>query len=122
MKISKTLQLLAITVALLFTTQVSCLAQSVSCLPSKSWTYGSNDIGRWWAGWCDAQHVVVVACRHEACLSFSKLATDLKYLYDSPTIETINARMAYRKAGTLESVADVWKPDWAQIEAIRPKE
>lgn len=97
----------------------------VACAPSElggtgtSIVTGSNPQGRWAAYWCGSD-LHLFACRSSACPTISQLAAQLERLRQYPNLGTLNDWTAGMTLGP-NDLRDVWLPDIAKINAIKPK-
>lgn len=102
------------------------LAQAPTCIPSEFGGAGSQYLTSisargWWAGWWCPGEVspTVYACRYAACPSAANVGAAFTKLMTWPSVDTLKAMTA--GIGTKASVADVWSPDIAKLNAVKPK-
>lgn len=101
-------------------------AGTATCLPSElggtgsALAMGSNTVGRWAGWWCPGEAgPTVFACRKGACLPAADLSDKVQRLVSYPSVSTL-WEMTYTMASP-DTVADVWKPDFAKLLAVKPK-
>lgn len=101
-------------------------AKSPNCAPSDFGGTGSamvsnkNAVGRWVGWWCPRESVpTVYACRTASCPTGAAISAKLARLWDYTNIQTLNEQVySLPSQGT---VSDVWLPDIAKLNAIKPK-
>jgi len=101
-------------------------ASAPSCLPSEFGGTGSQYVtgqsarGWWVAYWCpNEKNPTVYACRYASCPSADNIGKAFAKLMTWPSVGTLNSLVP--GIGDKYSVSDVWSPDSAKINAVKPK-
>lgn len=119
--------ILALIPALALSLAASCAnAYPVTCLPAElagtgsTLAMGSNVVGRWVGWWCPGEAgPTVFACRKGSCLPSADLSDKVQRIVSYPSVSTL-WEMTYSMP-SYDTVADVWKPDFAKLLAVKPK-
>jgi len=101
-------------------------AQAPTCIPSEFGGSGSQYLTStsqrgWWVGWwCPGESgPTVYACRYASCPSSANIGAAFAKLATWPSVDTLKGMTAV--LGTKASVSDVWAPDVAKLNAVKPK-
>lgn len=101
-------------------------AQAPTCLPSEFGGAGSQYLTStsqrgWWVGWwCPGEKSpTVYACRYASCPSPANIGAAFTKLATWPSVDTLKGMTS--GMGTKASVSDVWAPDMAKLNAVKPK-
>ncbi len=104
----------------------SAQAVTANCIPSDFGGTGSamvsnkNAIGRWAGWWCPGEAgPTVYACRKASCPSGAAIASKLARMWDYTTAATFNEQVY--SLPSADTVKDVWLPDIAKLNAVKPK-